>query len=198
MNSVTLHPAPSGLSAKSIDPVAARKQLDDRAWELVTDFRAAPIVSVRADTQIDRVIELMIAAGVRMCFVTDRAELVLGTVTSYDIQGEKPMRYLQALGPGLRASSRRDVAAKHVMEPLADLRIIDATEAMRATIGEVATALKKVGRRHLVVVEKMNDHPALRGVFSATRIEAALGTVLDITPEPGSFAEIERALEHPD
>jgi hypothetical protein len=198
MTTLALIDAPRDLALRSAISAPPRVTLQDRAFPLITDFRNSPIVTIGANVQIDRAVEHMIAAGVRLCFVTDAESMLVGTVTSYDIQGEAPMRYLLALGPG-RGSTRRDVLVRHVMEPLDALKVIDLAEALRASIGEVVAAMKTLGRRHLIVVERSTSAPpVLRGVFSATRFERETGWAIDVTPSARTFAEIERAVEHPE
>jgi hypothetical protein len=58
--------------------------------------------------------------------------------------------------------------------------------------------MKALGRRHLIVVERSGGRPVLRGVFSATRFERETGWAIDITPSARTFAEIERAVLHPE
>lgn len=198
--SLVLHPVRSTLFAKppaTSLSAGARAALGDPALPAMTDFRRSPMVTVTADVQVDRALEYMIVAGVRFCFVVDALSRVLGAVTSYDIQGEKPARHVQSMGGDLRAVSRAEVQVRHIMEPVAGWQVIDLDQAARATLAQIVAALKTLGRRHLVVVEQMGGAQMLRGLFSASRIEQDTGLNLDIFPVPTTFAEIERAVEHP-
>jgi CBS domain-containing protein len=134
---------------------------------------------------------------VRFCFVVDAAGRVRGNVTSYDIQGEKPLRYCQAsLGQGA-SLSRADVRIRDIMETLDAWQIVTFEEAQRATVANVIETFKASGRRHLVVVEEASSGPIVRGLFSVTRFEADTGLQVDVYSVPRTFAEIEQALEHP-
>lgn len=198
MSTLDLIPPPSGLLLRSGGPEAPRVRTEDRALPLMTDFRASPVVSLVAHTQIDRAIDHMIVAGVRMCFVVDTAGALIGAVTAADIQGEKPIRHLQSLGGGMRTYSRQEVEVLHVMEPLAQLKVVTMTEIARAAIVDVIAAMRGIGRRHLIVIESESGSIALRGVFSASHIERHIGHALDIAPAANTFAEIELAVEHPE
>jgi CBS-domain-containing membrane protein len=172
----------------------ARASLADSALSLLTDFRQSAIVSVWIDTPLDKALEFMIQAGVRLCFVTDRDQQLRGLVTAFAIQGEVPMKLMLA-----RGVSRNELFVRDLMEPLLSWQVIEHTQASHASIGQIVATMKRIGQRHLVVVEK--DATAhewrLRGLFAASRIEAALGQPLDIAAIPSTFAEIEAALEHP-
>ena len=171
--------------------------LHDPALPLMTDFRASPAIAVGPDMSVDRALEHMILAGVRFCFVADREGRLVGTVTSFDLQGERVTRYLSLVGAHHRASSPAEVLVRHVMDPLTRLRAVEMHIAAHATVGEIVSTLRALATRHLVVVEERGDEQVLRGLFSATRIEQATGLALDILPGPATFAEIENAVEHP-
>ncbi len=190
-----LHAAPEGLRLKAPVPLLPRKTLAAPAIDLMTDFWRSPIVTVPDSLQIDRALEIMVLASVRFCFVVDAAGRAVGNITSYDIQGEKPIRFCQAaLGQSL---SRADVRIGDIMEPLDTWQIVTFEDAKRASIETVMRTFKACGRRHLVVVEGLSNAPIVRGLFSATRFEAETGLQIDVYSVPKTFAEIEQALEHP-
>jgi tetraacyldisaccharide-1-P 4'-kinase len=76
------------------------------------------------------------------------------------------------------------------MIPLDQWEVSDYADVEKARISQVVDSFKTAGRRHLVVTEK----DMVRGIFSATRVEQALGIRLDIVRTAKSFAEIESAL----
>jgi CBS-domain-containing membrane protein len=187
-------PAPGGADANQ----RPRLALSDPARTVMTDFRTSPVVTVPAGLAIDRALELMMFAGVRFAFVVGEARGVVGAVSAQDIQGEKPARYLQSIGADMRAHSRREVLAQHIMEPIDEWLVVEHRDIARVTLAHVVAALKAVGRRHLVVVEtSAGGAQTLRGLLAASRIEQETGLVIDVGAGPRSFAEIERAVEHP-
>ena len=163
---------------------------DDPAVSVMTDFTKQPIFSIRGDAAIDQALLYMKAVGVRFLFVLDGENRLAGLVTSTDIQGEKPLRYLQSVDCTLASCSREDVLVRHVMIPVEQWEVSDYSDVERARVSHVVESFRVAGRRHLVVTE----NGMVRGIFSATRVEQALGIQLDIVRTARSFAEIESAL----
>lgn len=159
----------------------------DPAVTVFTDFAKTAVFSIGEDAGIDQSLLYMKAVGVRFLFVRDASNALVGLVTTTDIQGEKPLRYIQATH-----CTRADLLVKHVMTPVGSWEVIDYFEVERAKVSQVVDSFKAVGRRHLVVVE----NALVRGIFSATRVEKALGIQLDIVRTARSFAEIETAVMH--
>ncbi|HQT25137.1 MAG TPA: CBS domain-containing protein [Burkholderiales bacterium] len=159
----------------------------DPAATVFTDFAKTAVFSIVEDTGIDQTLLYMKAVGVRFLFVTNAENSLVGLVTTTDIQGEKPLRHIQATGV-----TRAEILVRHVMTPVSQWEVIDYAEVEKAKVSQVVDCFKAVGRRHLVVVE----NALVRGIFSATRVERSLGIRLDIVGRARSFAEIENALMH--
>src|SRR5579863_2879332 len=106
------------------DPVLPRRSvLDGRSLELtdpaiyaVTDFKRDYPMTVDAERQIDDALGDMIRLSVRALLVAKEQRLV-GLVTSYDIQGERPMQFLQSSN----YSRHQDIRVVHVMTPWDEL-----------------------------------------------------------------------------
>lgn len=170
---------------ESAFPPVPKASPDDPAVSVMTDFRKTAVFSVSQDMPVDQALLYMKAVGVRFLFVKDAEGRLSGLVTSTDIQGEKPLRHIRETG-----CSREDVQIRHVMIPVDQWEVSDYADVEKARISQVVDSFKKAGRRHLVVTEK----DVVRGIFSATRVEQALGIRLDIVRTAKSFAEIESAL----
>jgi CBS domain containing-hemolysin-like protein len=186
-----LHAVPDALQLRSPMALARPATLASPAIDLLTDFRQSPIVTVPDSLPIDRALEVMIMAGVRFCFAVTPNHRMVGNITSYDIQGERPL----GLSHGSKLA-RTDIHVRDIMEPLESWQVIDFDEVKSATVGDVIEAFKQSGRRHLVVVERLAGTASVRGLLSASRVEAAIDRTLEIYNVPDTFAEIERALEH--
>ena len=158
---------------------------DDPAVSVMTDFRNTGVFSIRQDVTVDEALLYMKTAGVRFLFVKDDEDRLSGLVTSTDIQGEKPLRHIRESG-----ASRHDVQIRHIMVPVDQWEVSAYADVEKARISHVVDSFKAAGRRHLVVTEKN----VVRGIFSATRVEQALGIRLEIVRTAKSFAEIESAL----
>lgn len=168
---------------------------DAPAIAAMTDFLRTPAISVPATTQIDIALERMIFSGVRLLFVVDADFSLLGSISSYDIQGEKPMLYLQSIDCRIAHCSRADVTVRDIMEPVARWKALGYETLSGASVQDVAQTFGNQSRRHLVVLEAAPGGARIvRGMFSATFLERALGMRVEIQQVADTFAEIERAL----
>ena len=171
--------------------------LNDPALNLLTDFYLTPAISALATTQIDNALTQMICSGVRLLFVVDAGFKLLGVVTSYDIQGEKPLRYLQSRDCRIGICSREDILVQDIMTPLHRWKVINYDQLIHATVANVVLTFKELGQRHLIVVDGVKGHSGgqvVRGLISLSTLERALGTNIESTKVANSFAEIKHEL----
>ena len=84
--------------------------LTDPALQVVTDFVWEQPLTVAAERPIDDALQEMMWVGVRALLVV-RDEGVVGLITSYDIQGERPLQFLE--GSGYRRHDEIEVS--HIM-----------------------------------------------------------------------------------
>jgi CBS domain-containing protein len=165
-----LHLEELGKSSAVTGPVGESLQvkLTDPATFVMSDFRERSFFKVAPDEQIDRVLEKMKNAGVRSAFVMDTlGDKLLGMITAYDIQGEKPLRYLQSSG----FTDHKDIFVSDIMESVKDMVAVEMHEVEKETVQSVLDVLQQSKRTHLPVVEKNDgEQPHLRGLFSTTRV----------------------------
>jgi CBS-domain-containing membrane protein len=168
----------------------------DPASQAMTDFRNGPMITTPASTSIELALQQMKLSGARFAFVVDERGTLVGSVTSYDIQGEKPIRYMQSMDCSLNDCAWRDVTVENIMEPLAEWQVLEHSAVARLTIGDVAAVMSDAGRRYLVVVERLKDGEAwqVRGLFSGARIQLLLGTASPGLAPAYTFAQIEREI----
>ena len=193
-----LHAVKPKLSLRGVTPHGeSHATLDSPAGPLMTDFRWSAIVTLPDSIAVDRALDHLIYAGVRFAFVVDGESHLRGTITAIDLQGEKVLQYRHARGVGHRDTARTEILVRDVMTPIAQLRVLDSAVAAHATVGDIIATFKSIGARHIVVVATYGGAMRLRGLFSATRVEAATGFSLDILTGASTFAEIERVVENP-
>ena len=169
----------------------------DRALNLLTDFHLTPALSVLAATQIDAALTQMICSGVRLLFVVDAEFNILGSITSYDIQGEKPLRYLQSRDCRIGICSREDIVVQDIMTPVYKWKVVNYDQLINATIADIALTFKELGQRHLIVVDPVrgsHNRQVVRGLFSLTDLERVLGINIEPAKVAHSFAEIKSEL----
>jgi len=179
----TSHPAP--LQSASF-PILIPGAPGTRAFRLagdapailaLTDFRSAPVVTARYDATIDDALNQMKLSGARFAFVVGADRQLLGSITSYDIQGEKPMQYMMSVGCSETTCAWADVQVENIMEPMAQWPVLEYADVTAMTASAVAALLAASNRRYIVVVEPAsgNDARQVRGLFSAARLQLLLG-----------------------
>jgi CBS domain-containing protein len=144
-------------------------RLADPAVSVMNDFTREYPVTVDEERQIDVALADMIRLGVRALLVV-REQKVLGLITSYDIEGERPLQYLH--------TRRKDIQVGQIMTPWADLQTLNWWVIKDACVGDVLEVFRETDVMHLLVVEAAIDAvPCVRGLFSRTRIERQLGPI---------------------
>ena len=140
---------------------------DDPAIHVITDFTREQPVTVDPDCQIDDALNDMIRFGVRALLVL-KDQRVVGLITSYDIQGERPIQFLQSSN----YSHHSDIRVSHVMTPWPALKAVtwNAIQSMRA--GDLLRLVEEAGLTHLIVVDADRTHSTctIRALVSRARL----------------------------
>ncbi|HLN49617.1 MAG TPA: CBS domain-containing protein [Steroidobacteraceae bacterium] len=123
-------------------------QPGDPALHAVTDFTREYPVTVDAERQIDDALNDMIRLGVRALLVATDQRLV-GLITSYDIQGEKPMQFLQSSN----YNRHQDIRVADIMTPWDQLLAVDWASIQSASAGDLLRVFEESGLSHLLVIE---------------------------------------------
>ncbi len=184
-------------SALTLVRSEAHVEPDSPASEVFTDLRVAPGVVVPVTEALLDTRRLMQLAGVRMAFVVEVPASVIGLVTLHDIQGERPTQ--AALRRGV---AQVELSVGDVMTPLAHWPTLDIGQVGRAEVGDIVHTFRATGQRYLIVTEQVRElgDPAartvVRGLFSANRVERALGHPIDGELRSRSFADLAAALDH--
>jgi CBS-domain-containing membrane protein len=171
--------------------------LDTPALEVMTDFTRTPAISILANTQIDNALNQMIYSSVRLFFVVNRDFTILGSVTSYDIEGEKPVLFLQSRDYRIDTCAREDITVQDIMTAVQNWRVLNYNALSFATLGDIVETFRGFGQRHLIVVEESRDRggaQVVRGLFSVTALERVLDIHIDTAEPAKSFADIQHAL----
>jgi len=181
-------------AALTLAKAESHADLNDPAIDVFTDLRVAPGVIVPATEPLADTRRLMQLAGVRMAFVVDAAERVIGLVVLADLQGERP-----TLEARTRSAAVRDLSVADVMTRVAQWSAVDIGPVTRARIGHVVATFQATGQRYLIVTEQSRDDTGaastvIRGLFSANRVERALGHPIEIELRSRNFAEMTAAL----
>ena len=133
----------------------------------------------------------MISRGVRLLFVAELDDVVIGVITARDTMGERPIKMVQE-----RGCKHSDLAVADVMTPREMMDTLAVGDVLHAEVGHILRTLENFGRQHAVVVEHdpVLQRDAIRGMFSATAIGRHLGVPIQTFEVAKTFAEIEAAL----
>jgi len=157
------------LPRRAVSP-ANRIQLYDPAVNAMNDFTREYPVTVDEDRQIGAALRDMARLGVRSFLVVNESQVV-GFITSYDIEGERPIQYIQQF----HDVRRNEVQVAQVMTRWHDLVTLSWPAVQSARVTDVLQALHDTDLMHLLVVETERDATTVRGLFSRARIERQLG-----------------------
>lgn len=187
-----LHPLAPGASYFRPQPDAlVRVSLDSPAVSVMTDLARVAAITIGPNASIDAAHGKMVYEGVHLLLVTDLRRDVLGLITATDIQGEKPMQFLEQ-----RGGTHRDILVQDIMTPHERLEVLLMHDVLQAKVGDIVATLTRVGRQHAVVSDDRAGEalPVIRGIFSSTQIARQLGMPVNTVDVAQTFAEVEIAL----
>jgi hypothetical protein len=176
------------------DPVLPRRSIldgqrlepGDPAIYAITDFKRDYPMTVEPERQIDDALTDMIRLGVRALVVAKEQRLV-GLVTSYDIQGERPMQFLQSSN----YSRHQDIRIMHIMTPWDELLALDWESVESARAGELWALFQRTNLTHMLIVEvdRKTSHSVVRALASRARLARQLAGSGSALVEPGHRAD---------
>ena len=154
--------------------------MNDPAIYAITDFKRDYPMTVDAERQIDDALSDMIRLSVRALLVAKEQRLV-GLITSYDIQGERPMQFLQSSN----YSRHQDIRVVHVMTPWDELMALDWEHLEAARAGDLLLLFEQTNLTHLLIIERdrKTSISTVRALASRARLLRQLGERAS-APEP--------------
>jgi CBS domain-containing protein len=180
------HPLPTGTRVASPQPPSRLTQ-ESPALEAMTDLQRVSAATIAPDRSIDECNAIMIARAIRLLFVEDSQQSIVGVITATDLLGEKPVRFMQE-----RAVRHHEILVSDLMTPAPALEALDLQGVSHAQVGHIVATLKSAGRQHTFVTDEGGRR--IRGLFSATDIARRLGAEVPAHEFAASFAQIEAAL----
>lgn len=161
------------------------------AVDVMTDFTKVAAITMGPCATINAAEQRMVASGVRLLLVTEQSNRIMGVITLTDIQGDRPMKYLQKIGGG----KREDIYLQDIMTSSDSLDVLEMTQVEKVLVGDIVATMKKVGRQHAMVVDTdAEGNQVLRGIFSTKQISKQLGIEISTAEIARTFAELEEAL----
>ena len=179
------------VSGVGIAPVIRpeRITLDSPAPLVMTDFTQTAAATIEPEAGIAFAQDYMRRRGVRALLATDSGGGVIGILTSTDLLGEKPIKYMLDY-----AVKRDEIRVSDLMTPRARLELLVYEEVRQARVGHIVATLNEAGRQHFLVGEHDAEGERVRGIFSLSQIARQLGIDLQPNTFAHTFAEIEAAL----
>jgi CBS domain-containing protein len=146
-------------------------KLRDPAVHGMTDFMHKFPMSVVPERPIDEALSDMMRFGVRALLVIS-GENVVGLITSYDIEGARPLEFSQRSN----ITQREYIRVGDIMTEWEDLPTVDWSTMQSARIADLLEIFHGVGLMHLLVVEgEQGGAPTIvRGIISRARIDRRL------------------------
>jgi CBS domain-containing protein len=170
--SLLLSTAPARSLPRPLRPTQDERAVkaNDRAMRVMTDFECTHPITVSEERRIDDALQDMISLGVRALLVV-RNGRVTGLITSYDIQGERPLQFLRS-----STYTRHDeIQVGHIMTPWERMPVVDWQGVREARVADVYDVFRTTGATHLVVLQTAADASlVVRGLISRTELERRL------------------------
>ncbi|NOR51677.1 MAG: CBS domain-containing protein [Gammaproteobacteria bacterium] len=160
------------------------------AIDVMTDFRQMAAITMGSCGTLNAAEQRMTASGVRLLLVVDQSNHLLGLITLTDLQGSKPMKYIQEAG-----GTRDDILLRDIMTKATQIDALPMKVVELSRVGDIIATMKKSNRQHALVVDyEENSAQVIRGIFSTKQISIQLG--LDYTTKETSaiLADLEAVL----
>ena len=153
-------------------------KLNSPAAAVMTSFDLVRPITTRPEVAIDAALQKMKTSGIRLLFVMNDDDQMIGLVTAKDIMGERPIQITQQM-----RVPRADIKVAAVMTPQRDICALDELAVRDARVGDILETLRVQERQHALVVktDKATQSQRVVGMFSTTRINRLLD--YNATPE---------------
>jgi len=161
----------------------------DPAIVVMTDFKRIIPLCIEATATIDNANGKMILCGVRLLFVTDDNDVVIGLITANDILGEEPVNYIREHG-----GQRSDIIVLDIMTRNSEIDAVRVEDVVRMKVGDIVETLKACERHHILITEQTDEGLRVRGMFSRTQVSRQTGVEIKFSNRASTFAELEHAL----
>lgn len=182
----------AGIPCRTPDGLTPLVHAEDPAISAMTDFSEVTPVTIEPGLSINLALRKMKESGVRLLLVTDREDNITGIITSYDIQGDWPLRLVQEQG-----IAHADIRVQMLMTPLDQVMAMDMITVLGARVGHIINTLRDNESRYTLVIEVDRDSGAqvIRGLFSIAYISKLIGNdVMDAEFAAHSLAEVQQQL----
>jgi len=166
-------------------------KLDSPAAAVMTSFDVVHPITTGPEVAIDAALKKMKTSGIRLLFVMDDDDQIIGLVTAKDIMGERPIQITQQM-----RVPRADITVAEVMTPQPDICALDAQAVRGARVGDIIQTLRTQERQHALVVntDETTQSQRVIGMFSTSQISKLLdyNVTLEVHPAHSLAALVEQ------
>jgi CBS-domain-containing membrane protein len=148
--------------------------MEDFAENVMTDLNCVCAITIAAGDGLHDAEYKMKNKQVKMLFVVDHNDYVIGILSFRDISGHRISCAEKELG--IPAS---EMCILDIMTGIDIIEVIDYSILKDSKVGNVVETLKQLNRQHILVLED-NNIKQIRGIFSARQIEKQLDIPLNI------------------
>jgi len=151
---------------------------DSPATAVMTSFDVVHPITTRPEVAIDAALKKMKTSGIRLLFVMNDDDQIIGLVTAKDVMGERPIQITQQM-----RVPRADITVAAVMTPQRDICALNEQAVRGARVGDIIETLRAQERQHALVVrtDKTTQSQRVIGMFSTSHISRVLD--YNVTPE---------------
>lgn len=174
---------------QAIESNDTRITMDSPAYNVMTDLTRVEAVTIGPHESLFHANHRMISMGVRLLLVVDNENQVMGLITTTDINSEKPLNAAKE-----KSTNYIDLQVDDIMINYDKLEVLCWRDVENARVGDIAETLKRVGRRHAIVVDGEEDAQIIRGIFSSSQLARATGAEIDTSVKTANFGTLEQAL----
>jgi DeoR family transcriptional regulator, catabolite repression regulator len=164
-------------------PAAMRPlSMHSPGMEVFIDFALQQPLMLDQSTTIDVARQMMKSMHSTLLLVIDSHESFQGVISLEDMVSEQVTKLI--------AQSRlqwNELTVEQAMTLRSDLRAIDFAEFKLANIGDLVAAMRKFGKRHLIVVDKQKR--SLRGMVSAHSIARRMHEPFVVSERSATFSD---------
>lgn len=173
-------------------PVFEPLTLKDSAIKAMTDLKKISSRTIFPKETIETANQKMIQNRIRMLFVVNISDEIVGLITATDILGEKPLRVSQE-----HHVKHNDIMVQDIMTPAENIEVFQIKDVSSARVGDIVETLKNKHRQHALVVDYQgfSNNRTVRGIFSLNQIARQLGIQVRTYALGDTLTEIARVLQ---
>ncbi len=149
--------------------------MEDSAEQVMTDLNCVCAITIAAGSGLHDAEYKMKNKQVKMLFVVDHNDYVIGILSFRDISGQRIADAEKELG--IPAS---EMCILDIMTGIDIIEVIDYSLLSESKVGNIVETLRQLNRQHILVLQNNNNIKQIRGIFSARQIEKQLEIELNI------------------